>query len=144
MHHLPGRAGSTGDHRQFLNEKHAYLLLNNFVAMVWLLNGLYCKVLNMVPRHQQIVGTILGESHARMFTLLIGIAETAMAAWILLRIQTRLNAFMQMVLVATMNLLEFFLVPDLLLWGRANAVFAAGFILLIAFNEFYLHPKSQS
>jgi hypothetical protein len=40
-----------------------------------------------------------------------------------------------------MNTLEFILVPDLLLWGRANAIFAFMLIGVIYFNEFYLNQK---
>jgi hypothetical protein len=28
-----------------------YQLLNYLIAAVWLVNGLFCKVLNLVPRH---------------------------------------------------------------------------------------------
>ncbi|SRR5258706_2881386 len=113
-------------------------LLSYFIAMVWIANGLYCKVLNLVPRHQEIVARILGDAPAPVFTLLIGLSETVMGLWILIGIWTRLNAILQIVVIATMNTLEFFLVPDLLLWGKWNAVFALIFIVLIYFNEFGL------
>ena len=96
-------------------------ILTYLIATVWLINGLVCKVLNLVPRHQEIVARILGDDHARVLTLFIGLSETAMAIWVLSCIRTRLNAITQIVVIATMNTLEFFLVPDLLLWGRANA-----------------------
>jgi hypothetical protein len=47
----------------------------------------------------------------------------------------------QVIIIAAMNLMEFFLVPDLLLWGRFNLLFAFLFILLIGYNEYYLKPK---
>ena len=122
-----------------INKHH---LLNYLIAAVWLVNGLFCKVLNLVPRHQEIVAQILGSEHARVLTLLIGISEIMMAVWILNGIYTRLNALTQILIIATMNTLEFFLVPNLLLWGKANAVFAFLFILLIYYNEFYLNRKS--
>jgi hypothetical protein len=37
-----------------------------------------------------------------------------------------------------MNVLEYFLARDLLLWGRLNAVIAASFIATILFGEFWL------
>ena len=111
-------------------------LLSYLIAAVWLGNGLFCKVLNLVPRHQEIVARILGNADARGFTLLIGVSETGMAVWILVGIWSRLNAITQIVIIAAMNALEYFLAPDLLLWGRGNAVFAFLFILLIYFNEF--------
>ena len=119
-----------------------YQILNFLIAIVWLANGLFCKVLNLVPRHQQIVARILGEDYARAFTLSIGLAETAMAIWIFSGVWSRLNAIVQIVVIATMNTIEFFLAPDLLLWGRANAFFAFLFILLIYYKEFHLTRKS--
>jgi hypothetical protein len=105
--------------------------IHYLIAAVWLVNGFVCKVLNLVPRHQQIVARVLGAEYARTLTVLIGVAEIAMAVWIISGIRPRLNAIMQIIIVATMNILEFILVPDLLLWGRFNAVFASLFIILI-------------
>ncbi len=109
--------------------------------MVWIANGLFCKVLNLVPRHQQIVARIAGARHSRLLTIAIGFSEICMAIWILSKIKTRLNAIAQIVIVAIMNTLEFILAPDLLLWGRLNAFFAFLFILVVYFNEFYLAKK---
>jgi len=113
-------------------------LLNYLIAIVWFANGLFCKVLNFVPRHQEIVGRILGDEYARPLTIAIGLSEILMAIWIITGIRSRLNAIAQIIIIATMNVLEFALVPDLLLWGRVNALFAFLFILLIAYNEFVL------
>jgi len=108
--------------------------LKYLVAAVWIGNGLFCKVLNLVPRHQEIVARILGNTHAGAITRAIGFSEIAMAIWILSGIKPKLNAITQVVIIATMNSLEFVLAPDLLLWGRWNALFAALFCLLILFN----------
>lgn len=118
-------------------------LLNYLIAAVWIANGLFCKVLNLVPRHREIVAGITGNGHAQLLTLLIGFAEIAMAVWILSGISTRINAITQILVIAIMNLLEFIFVPGLLLWGRLNALFAFMFILLIYYNEFYLRSKSE-
>src|SRR5688572_10761350 len=99
-------------------------LLTYFIAAVWVANGLFCKVLNLVPRHQQIVARILGDDYARPLTLLIGLSEIGMAICILSGIKSRLNAMLQILIIATMNILEFMLVPDLLLWGKVNSIFA--------------------
>jgi hypothetical protein len=112
-----------------------------FIAAVWLVNGLFCKVLNLVPRHQEIVARILGEEYAGFFTKAIGFSEIAMAVWILSGIRTRLNAITQITIIAVMNVIEFIIAPDLLLWGRLNMVFASLFILLIYVNEFHLRSK---
>ncbi|MCG9898473.1 MAG: DoxX-like family protein [Hydrotalea sp.] len=112
-----------------------------FIAIVWLANGLFCKVLNFVPRHEQIVARILGNDYSRTLTILIGLSEIVMAIWILTKLKAKFNAITQMTVVATMNILEFILVPDLLLWGRLNSVFAFLFIALVYYNEFVLNKK---
>lgn len=121
------------------NTKHK--LLSYFIATVWIINGLLCKVLDLVPRHRQIVASILGEEYSKPLTLLIGFSEIGMVIWMLSRFKTRLNAAIQILVIATMNVLEFTLVPNLLLWGEANAIFAFMFILLIYYNEFHLNKK---
>ncbi|MET4084086.1 putative membrane protein YphA (DoxX/SURF4 family) [Pedobacter sp. UYP30] len=115
--------------------------LSILIAAVWLVNGLFCKVLNLVPRHEQIVARILGDEYARPLTIVIGISEIIMAVWILTSYKSKLNAISQMVVIATMNTMEFFLVPDLLLWGKLNAAFAVIFIALIFYNEFVLNKN---
>lgn len=118
-----------------------YSLINLFIAAVWLANGLLCKVLNLVPRHQEIVKEILSTEYAGLLTILIGIAEVVMTVWILSNYKPKWNAVIQIVIIAVMNIIEFTMVPHLLLWGRLNIVFAAMFIALIYFNEFHLNKK---
>ena len=118
--------------------------LNAAIIATWLTNGLVCKLLNLVPRHTLIVAGILGPAHARTFTIIIGLAEVLMCLWILSGFKSRLNAVAQMVIIGTMNLMEFLLVPHLLLWGRWNAFFAALLIFLIYYNEFALRKKSAN
>lgn len=117
--------------------------LTYFIAAVWVLNGLFCKVLNLVPRHQQIVASILGGAYARPFTVAIGIAEVGMGIWILSGVKPRLNAVTQIAVVGIMNFLEFLIVPDLLLWGSLNSVFALLFMLMVYYNEFYFNPIAR-
>ena len=113
-------------------------LTTGIIALVWFINGFICKVLNLVPRHQEIVGRILGEQHAWFFTKAIGVSEILMFVWVLSRIKSRISSVFQMATVGTMNILEFVLVPDLLLFGRMNILFALLFIVLIYINEFIL------
>ena len=103
---------------------------------------MFCKVLNLVPRHQQIVASILGDSYARPLTILIGISEIVMAVWVLSRYKSKFNSIAQIIVIATMNTLEFILVPDLLLWGKFNSLFALLLITIIYFNEFHLNKKT--
>ena len=115
--------------------------LTLLISVVWLANGLFCKVLNLVPRHEQIVARILGEDYSRPLTILIGLSEVVMAVWVLSKFKSKLNAITQILIVALMNTLEFILVPDLLLWGRLNSLFALLFISLVYYNEFVLNKK---
>lgn len=121
--------------------KTTHNILNYCIATIWLANGLFCKVLNLVPRHQQIVASILGDLYARPLTVFIGASEIIMTVWILSRYKSKLNAISQIAIITTMNALEFILVPDLLLWGKFNSVFALLLIAVIYFNEFHLNKK---
>jgi uncharacterized membrane protein YphA (DoxX/SURF4 family) len=124
-----------------MTDRKIYKILTYCIATVWITNGLFCKIINLVPRHEQIVARILGNHYSRQLTILIGLSEIIMALWILSGYKTKLNAVAQIAVVATMNTLEFILVPDLLLWGKLNSLFAFLFILVIYFNEFYLNKK---
>ena len=117
-------------------------ILTYCIAAVWIVNGLFCKVFNLVPRHEQIVARIVSNHNSRILTILIGLSEIVMAIWILSRYKKKLNTIVQMVVVATMNILEFILVPDLLLWGKLNILFALLFLFVVYFNEFYLNKKT--
>lgn len=118
-----------------------YRYIQYFIALVWLLNGLFCKILNLTPRHQEIVERILGDSYGRPITILIGISELVMVVWILSQLRSRLCAILQILVIGSMNLIEFFLASDLLLWGHFNIVFAFALMALIYYNEFKLNPK---
>lgn len=113
------------------------------IALVWIVNGLFCKVLNFSPRHTQIVAEILNLNTTSSYhlTVLIGLLEILMSLWIISGFKTKLNSIVQISVVASMNILEFFLVPDLLLWGKLNSIFALIFIILIYTNEFYINQK---
>jgi hypothetical protein len=125
-----------------MNHRSAYKLLSFSIAAIWIVNGLFCKVLNLVPRHELIVAKILATEHSSLITILIGCSEIFMAAWILSNFKPRLNAIVQMIVIATMNIIEFILVPDMLLWGRLNIIFAFILIFIIYFNGFYLNKKT--
>lgn len=125
-----------------MSRKNMHRFLNYIIAAIWIANGLFCKLLNVVPRHELIVARILGDAHSRIFTIIIGGSEVFMALWILSGIKSRLNAWVQIIVIAVMNTLEFILVPDLLLWGKYNAVFAFLLIVLVYVNEFYLNKNT--
>src|SRR5688572_12269082 len=99
-------------------------LLNLSIALVWLINGLFCKVLGFVPRHEMIVARILGNEDAYSLTKIIGGLEILMAIWVVSRIAPKLCITTQVLLVATMNIIEYNRAPDLLLFGNYNIVVA--------------------
>lgn len=127
-----------------LNRLFYHKILTLFIALVWLVNGFVCKILNVVPRHEEIVAQILSTEYSRTLTILIGASEIIMAIWILSRFKPRLNAITQILVIASMNTLEFILVPELLLWGRWNAFFAFMLIVIIYYNEFILNKRSHT
>ncbi len=102
------------------------------IAAVWAINGLLCKLLHLVPRHEQIVARILGPTFAGPLTRLIGVGELLIAIWVASGQWSGQAVAAQVTLILTMNALEFALAPDLLLWGRVNLLFAllfSGFIV---------------
>lgn len=111
------------------------------IAAVWIGFGLFCKVLDLVPRHEEIVARILGVAHAAPLTRGIGGLEVLMGAWVLSGFARRANAFAQIVLVAVMNVLELLLAQDLLLWGPLNGLVALGFIAVVYVNEWKLGER---
>ena len=113
------------------------------MALVWIINGFFCKVLDYVPRHEDIVREILCLDYpsGNIFTKIIGYLEVFMSIWILSRFKPKLNAIAQITIILTMNILEFALVPDLLLWGKWNLVFALFFCIFIYYNKFILNKE---
>ncbi len=52
-------------------------------AAAWLQQGLYAKVLQGDLRHQATVAEVVGEENAEGATVALGVAETAIAGWVL-------------------------------------------------------------
>ncbi|MFS4491989.1 DoxX-like family protein [Maribacter sp. 2308TA10-17] len=124
-----------------MNYKIITKVLSILIASVWFINGLYCKILNFVPRHQDIVARILGEDYAEAITKTIGVLELIMVVWILIDYKSKLNAIAQITIIILMNIIEFVLAKDLLLFGYVNIVIALLFSAIIYFNEFHLKEK---
>tara|TARA_R110002051_G_scaffold158451_1_gene229788 strand:- start:1414 stop:1788 length:375 start_codon:yes stop_codon:yes gene_type:complete len=117
--------------------------LKYFISLVWFINGFYCKILNQVPRHQEIVARILNEEYARELTFTIGVLEIIIATWILTNYKSKLNALLQIAIIILMNIIELIFAKDLLLFGNFNIVFAILFCAVIYINEFILKHKSH-
>lgn len=117
-------------------------ILTILISLVWLINGLFAKVLGFVPRHQEIAAKILGDGISFIAVKVIGVLEIGMFIWVISRKYSRLAAIMQITVVLTMNVLEYIIAPELLLFGRLNIVIAVFFVSVVYFNEFILKPKT--
>ena len=102
------------------------------VAAVWLLHGLYNKLLGGSPRHLAIVQAMPGlDGAAGEYVLaLVGAGEIALAAWILTRRAPRACAATQTIALLSMNVLELTYARHLLLWPAGLIPVNAAFLLL--------------
>ena len=101
------------------------------IALVWGINGLWCKVLGGVPRHEAIVARVV-DTATDIVGLDLDAAAAAAAAgvlvvWFVSGRWVRLNAAAQVVIVMTMNVIEQLLAPELLLFGPWNFLWASCF-----------------
>ncbi len=108
---------------------------NILFASIWIVNGLFFKVLQFVPRHQTIVSEILELEEAYFLTLVIGVAETILGILILMNWRPKFLALTQVLLILSMNIFEYFLVPQLLMFGKWNLLFAILLCLGILVNQ---------
>lgn len=127
-----------------MNRRFCYLALRGLIGAVWFVNGLLCKVLGLVPRHSEIVARILGDEHSIMITRAIGLGEVALAVAIWWGLWPRWLAAAQIALVLAMNVMEFFLAPELLLWGKMNSLYALIFAVVVFVNEWLIKPRPES
>jgi hypothetical protein len=100
-----------------------------FAATVWFVFGTIFKVMNIVPRHREIVATIVGTNSAPSVTVVIGLLESALGFWALSGIRPRSCAIVQTVAIISMNTLELIHARSFLLapipMVCANAIFLA-------------------
>ncbi|HTE06516.1 MAG TPA: DoxX-like family protein [Planctomycetota bacterium] len=106
------------------------LAVRLFAASVWLLSGVVFKLLDVVPRHRQIVAAVVGEAASRPLTLAIGAGEALMGVWILSGARPRTCAAVQTLAIAAMNAVELSVARDLLL--APAAMVCANLALLAA------------
>lgn len=56
-----------------MTQSHNFEIVSQIlIGSVWVFHGLYSKIFNGIPRHQLIVGKVLGERLARPATKVIG------------------------------------------------------------------------
>ena len=89
------------------------LLVRAAVAAVWLYEGLWCKLLGRERHQVKVVEAVprLGPVVGRRFLLVLGLAETALAAWVLSGVTPGFCAVAQTILLVTLN-------ANGLLWAR--------------------------
>jgi len=92
--------------------------LRFFVAGVWLIHGLYNKLLGGAPRHLAIVQSVPGLAGVVGVRVLVavGVFEVAIALWIVSRRAPRLCAATQTIVLLAMNVVELTYARALLLW----------------------------
>ncbi len=80
-------------------------LIRISIALVWLYQGLWCKVLGGVPHHQAVVSAVpfIGPAGSRAVLIVLGLIECGLAAWVLSGWQLAKAAAAQTVLLVAMN-----------------------------------------
>jgi len=103
------------------------------VAAVWLVHGLYNKLLVGSPRHLAIVQSVPGLSGAIGARALaaVGVFEVVVACWIVSGRRLRLCAAVQIAALVSMNVLELTFARHLLLWPAGLLPVNAAFLALM-------------
>jgi len=93
-------------------------LATAIVASVWLVHGLFNKLLHFSPRHLLIVQSVPGLAGGRGEAVLtaIGVFEVGIALWVLSGSAAGVCAAVQTVVLLTMNVVELSTARSLLLW----------------------------
>jgi uncharacterized membrane protein YphA (DoxX/SURF4 family) len=75
------------------------------IALVWLYQGLWCKVLGGVPRHEAVIAAVpfIGSAAGHIALIALGLLECGIGAWVLSGRWMRPAAIVQSVLLAAMN-----------------------------------------
>jgi uncharacterized membrane protein YphA (DoxX/SURF4 family) len=75
------------------------------IALVWLYQGLWCKVLGGVPHHLAVISAVpfIGSTGGRWALQLLGLVECGLGTWVLTGRQLRNAAIAQTLLLLVMN-----------------------------------------
>jgi uncharacterized membrane protein YphA (DoxX/SURF4 family) len=75
------------------------------ISLVWLYQGLWCKVLGGAPHHLSIISAVpfIGPAAGRLALLFLGLIECGLGVWVLTGWQRRNAAIVQTILLAAMN-----------------------------------------
>jgi len=80
-------------------------LIRISVALVWMYEGLWCKVLGHAPRHEAILNNlpILTRAEAHSVLLALGLLECGIAVWVISGWRPTHGALLQTALLVSMN-----------------------------------------
>jgi len=80
-------------------------LIRVAVALVWLYEGLWCKLLGKMPHQVDVVAAhpLFGPARAEAFLRLLGAVEVALAVWVMSGFEALACALTQTVLLVGMN-----------------------------------------
>ena len=88
------------------------------IALVWLYQGLWCKVVGRVPHQEAVISSVpfLSSGEARLALMALGLVECGVAIWVLSGKRMRQAATFQTALLVAMNggglIWAWHLIPD--------------------------------
>lgn len=99
-------------------------LIRGAVAAVWLYEGLWCKLLRGSPRELEVVKAVprWGPRFGLPFLLALGVVEVAVAAWVWSGVEPYLCAWVETVLLVSLN-------ASGMLWSRPLIHDPAGMVV---------------
>ena len=99
-------------------------LIRSAIALVWFYEGLWCKVLGGLPRHEAVIATVpfIGSAASRSMLTALGLVECGIGLWVLFGRRMRQAAIVQTLLLAAMN-------AGGLIWARGLIPDPAGMVL---------------
>jgi uncharacterized membrane protein YphA (DoxX/SURF4 family) len=109
----------------------SHKILTALIGSVWVFHGLWSKVLGQIPRHELIVGRILGDAWAGPATLAIGACEILLGIWVFTGLFRRTCATVQTIALVFMNALEIALARDLLISAPGMIALNLAFLTLV-------------
>lgn len=100
------------------------IVIRSGIALVWLYEGLWCKLLGRVPSQLTVVNAVprLGPRFGAIFLKLLGVVEVSLAVWVMTGISPSICAIVQTALLVVLN-------ANGLLWARRFIHEPAGMIV---------------
>jgi len=114
---MPGRSAGWIAMKDW-TARHIAAIATVIVAAVWLVHGLFNKLLHFSPRHLLMVQSVPGLAGSRGEIVLtaVGLFEVALALWVLSGWAASVCAAIQTIVLLSMNVVELSVARSLLLW----------------------------